>query len=259
MSETSATMMPAVFREHHPADHDAVAVAIALCWFLLLAGFVPDMVRGLVTGHRYVLSAHLHAASAFGWMVLLSWQALKIRGGRQADHRRHGRLIGGWLLTFVVLSALVTVWTADRARLAGTMLTPDGRPYNPAGLAFQLGHVIPFVVLTGLALMRTDQPALHKRLLLLGMFAVLDTGWSRWLGPDMVKLLGPGWAGQLLFRFPASWIMLAGMAWYDQATRGRLHPAFLPAAGLIFATQLGSAMIYFTPGWSALARRLLGA
>lgn len=239
------------FAAHHPADRDAVAVGIGLCWFFLLSGFVLDMVRALAEGHHYVPAAHVHAASALAWLALLTWQALKVRTGRLDDHRRHGRMIGGWLALVVVLSALATMWTADQARLA--------RPgYNPANMAFQLGHVIPFVIFTALALVRTDRPALHKRMLLLAVFAVLDTGWSRWLGHDITTLTGDGWAGQLLRRYPATWIMLAAMAAYDWRSRGRLHPAFLPAAGLILATELGAAALFFTPGWGALTRHLLG-
>ncbi len=238
------------FREHHAADRDAVAVAIALCWFMLLAGFIPDMLGNWVEGHSYVPAAHVHAASAVGWMTLLSWQALKVRRGQLAEHRRDGRRIGAVLAVLVIASAFATVWTADHARLA--------RPtFNPAFMAFQLGHLIPFTVLTAIALVRTDRPSLHKRLLLLAVFAVLDTGWSRWLGPDTVKLVGPGWAGQMLLRYPGCWAMLVAMAAYDIGTRGRLHPAFAPAAGLIVATQIGSAALYFTPGWAVLARHLL--
>ncbi|MBS0254116.1 MAG: hypothetical protein JSS36_02615 [Proteobacteria bacterium] len=239
----------ATFQEHHPADRDAVAVGIALCWFFLLSGFILDMLRALTEGHSYVIAAHFHAASALGWMLLLSWQALKVRHGRLADHRRHGRLIGGWLA--VVVSALATMWTADMARLAKPA-------FNPAGMAFQLGHVIPFVVFTAVALARTDRPGLHKRLMLLAMIAVLDTGWSRWVGHEFAQLLGDGWAGQLMRRYPASWIMLAAMAGYDWRTRGRLHPAFLPAAGLILVTQIGAALLFFTPGWGPLVRHALG-
>ena len=246
---TSRAAVP--FAQQHPADRDAVAAGIALCWFFLLSGFLLDMVRALGEGHHYVPAAHFHAASAVAWLALLSWQALKVRAGRLADHRRHGRQIGGWLAAFVVVSALVTMWTADQAHLA----QPG---YNPATMAFQLGHVIPFVVFTALALTRTDQPALHKRLLLLAVFAVLDTGWSRWVGHEIAMLSGDGWAGLLLRRYPATWLMLAAMALYDWSTRGRLHPAFVPATALIVATQAGAVALYFTPAWGALARHALG-
>jgi hypothetical protein len=241
------------FEQTHPADREAVAVAIALCWFGLLAGFIPDMVRQFGAGHSYVLSAHLHAASAIGWMALLSWQALKVRSGAMVAHRRDGRRFGPVLAAILVTSALVTVWTADRAAAA-----TQGAAFNPARLSIQLGHIIPFAVLTAVALTRTDRPALHKRLLLLAVFAILDTGWSRWLFRDLTTVLGEGLPLQLLGRFPLTWAMMAGMALFDYRTRGRLHPAFLPAAGLILATEAVSIALLFTPGWAPIARKLLG-
>ena len=251
-AQTTSTQ-PYTFEQSHPADRDAVAVAIALCWFGLLAGFIPDMFRQLAKGHSYVLSAHLHAASAFGWMVLVSWQALKIRGGQVAAHRQSGKRFGPVLAVILVVSALVTVWTADRAAAREIEST-----FNPARLSFQLGHIIPFAVLTTIALLRTDRPAMHKRLMLLGIFAILDTGWSRWLGQDLTALLGQGLARETLGRFPLTWALMAGMAVFDYRTRGRLHPAFLPAAGLILATQVCSIMLFYTPGWPDLAQTILG-
>lgn len=250
MSEQASTAPGREFAMSHPADRDAVAVAIALCWFGLLSGFVPAMLHNYVEGHSYVPSAHLHAASAFGWMALLSWQALKVRRGDLAGHRRNGRRIGPWLAAIVTVSALITVWTSDRAEMALS-------DFNPARLAFQVGHIIPFAVLSGIALWRTDRPDLHKRLMLLAVFAILDTGWSRWLANDLREILGTGLAQQLLARFPLTWALMAGMAIHDLRTRGRLHPGFLPAVGLILATEFGAAALYFAPWWPDLARRLL--
>lgn len=240
------------FEQTHPADRDAVAVAIALSWFGLLAGFIPDMLNQYAKAHSYVPSAHIHAASAFGWMLLISWQALKIRKGDVAAHRQSGKRFGPILAVILVVSALVTVWAADRARLA----TP-GTTFNPARLAFQIGHIIPFAVLTAIALTHTDRPALHKRMMLLAVFAILDTGWARWLGQDVTAIFGPGPAAEILGRFPLTWALMAGMAIYDRRTRGRLHPAFLPAAALILVTEFGAAALYFSPWWGEFARRVL--
>ncbi|MFN9578512.1 MAG: hypothetical protein ACK56H_00225, partial [Novosphingobium sp.] len=119
------------FNQTHPADRDAVAIAIALCWFGLLSGFIPDMLREYNAGHSYVPSAHVHAATAFGWMLLLSWQALKVRRGQMTEHRRNGQRFGPWLAAIVTVSALITVWTADRVLLSS-------QEFNPARLAFQV-------------------------------------------------------------------------------------------------------------------------
>lgn len=240
------------FEQTHPADHAAVATAIGLCWFGLLAGFIPDMLKQFNEGHAYVPAAHVHAASAWGWMMLLSWQALKVRSGDIAGHRRNGRRFAPFLAPVLVISALATIWTADRAAAA------TNPAYNPARLAFQIGHIIPFAILTAIGLARTDRPDLHKRLMLLAVFAILDTGMSRWLGPSLKQAMSPGPVLEVIGRYPLTWALIAGMALYDMRTRGRLHPAFLPAAGLILATEAISAILFFTPAWTDTARVLLG-
>lgn len=240
------------FEQSHPADRMAVGVAIGLCWFDLLAGFIPDMLRQFNEGHAYVPAAHIHAASAWGWMMLLTWQAFKVRNGDIAGHRRNGKRFAPILAPIVVISALVTIWTADRAAAA------TNPAYNPARLAFQIGHIVPFAVLTVIGLLRTGRPDLHKRLMLLAVFAILDTGMFRWLSPGLKEALGPGPALEILARFPLTWALMAGMALFDIRTRGRVHPAFAAAAALILVTEFGAAVLFYTPGWTPVARSLLG-
>lgn len=239
------------FEATHPADRDAVALMIALTWFGLLSGFVPEIMQGFAQGKSYHPITHLHAASAVGWMLLLTWQALAVRSGNMRRHKAYGRRIGPWLAIIVTVSALVTVWLTDRARIAVN-------DFDPRRLSFQIGHIIPFAVLSGIALWRTDRPALHKRLQLLAVIAVLDTGWSRWLGSSMVELFGRGPAGMMLARFPLTWALIAAMAIYDIKTRGRLHGAFLPSVALIIATEFGACYLYFEPWWSQTALWMLG-
>jgi uncharacterized membrane protein len=250
-SDSSTAARAVGFAATHPADRDAVAIAIAACWFGLLSGFVPEIVKGAAEGKTYVPSTYIHSASSVGWMVLLSWQALLVRRGEVPRHRKTGKRIGPWLAPLVVISALVTIWTSDRVLIA------QGS-FNPARLSFQVGHAIAFGALAGIALWRTDRPDMHKRLMLLAVFAMLDTGWSRWLGPSIVDLMGSGPVPQMLARFPLTWALMIAMAWFDMATRGRLHPAFLPASAFILATEFGALALYFAPWWPQVALRLLG-
>lgn len=239
------------FSKTHPNDRNAVLVAIALLWFGLLVGFIPDMLKDLVEGHQYQIVTHLHAASAVGWMTLLTWQALLIRTAKPAVHRANGKRLGPILGAIVTVSAVATAWFADHARL--------GNPsFNPAVMAFQLGHVFPFAVFTAIGLANTDQPALHKRMILLGIIGIVDAGWSRWIGLDIRELLGQGYAGQLLGRYPLTWALMMAMGVYDQITYGRLHPAFLPAVAFTLFTQIGAATLYFAPWWPSIAVQILG-
>lgn len=238
------------FTMTHPRDRDAVLVMVGLLWFGLLAGFIPDMLRNVIKGREYQLVTHLHAASSVAWMSLLTWQALLIREHKPAVHRTTGKRYGLLLGAIVAVSAVATVWFADHARLGNAS-------FNPAVMAFQLGHVFPFAVLTAIGLANTHQPDLHKRMILLGIIGIVDAGWSRWIGLDIRELIGAGYAGQLLSRYPLSWALMLAMAMYDHATRGRLHPAFLPAVGFTLCTQFAAAILFFAPWWPDVAVAIL--
>lgn len=242
------------FDRSHPNDRSAVLVGIGLLWFGLLAGFLPDMAQHFATpsAKPYELVTHLHAALSFGWMLLLSWQMIRVRSGDMAGHRANGRRFGPFVPPALVLTAIGTIWASDRAKLA---LDPD---WPVQRMATQLGHLIPFAILTAAALLQTRRPGAHKRLLIMAMAAVLDTGLTRWMGEPIITILGDGPAGQTLSRFPLTWGMLALLAAYDLSTRQRLHPQFVPAAVFILATEAGSIWLYFQPWWPAVARGLLG-
>ncbi|TFU03710.1 hypothetical protein EUV02_11230 [Polymorphobacter arshaanensis] len=254
-----ATMQAAVprgqadFDRSMPHDRTAVLVAIGVLWFALLSGFIPDMLKiaGDPTAKPYEPITHLHALLAFGWMALLTWQAGRVRVGDIAGHRRSGRRFGPAMAAAVAVTALGTVWAADRARLVLGGIKIER-------LSFQLGHIIPFAVLTAAALLMTRQPGAHKRLMILAVAAITDTGFSRWLGPQIKTLLGDGPATEMLGRFPIAWGLILAMAAYDLYSRGRLHPVFLPAAGLIIGTEMVSLWLYLSPWWPAVATRMIG-
>ncbi len=235
-----------------PMDHTAVLIAVGVLWFALLSGFVPDMLHRFVDpqARPYQPVTHVHAALSFGWMVL-TWQAVRVRVGDMAGHRAMGRRLGWPVATALTITAVMTIIATDRAVWAmGTL--------SLSRVAFQFGHVIPFAVLTGWALASTHRPGAHKRLLILAVAAVTDTGLSRWLGTDMRLLFNDAPAAQLFGRFLFTWALLFGMAGYDLATRGRLHPVWLPAAALVLGTEALSMWLYVSPWWPPIAMRLLG-
>lgn len=231
------------FDQLHPVDRTAVLISVCLIWFGLLSDFLPNMSGDFAspTAKAYELIKHLHAALSVGWMVLLSWQMMRVRAGNMAGHRATGRRYGPLLATALVVTAIGTKWAADRKQLA----------LNPAWptqcMASQLGHLIPFAVLTATALRQTRRPGAHKRLLIMATAAVLDTGLTHWLGTSITDILGDGPLGQTLSRFPVTWGMLGLMLAYDLATRRRLHPQFVPAAALILGTEAVSIKLHFHP------------
>ena len=94
---------------------------------------------------------------------------------------------------------------------------------------------------------------------LLGTLYITDAGFARWLGGPIEPWLGDSyWATWATLYFPAfALVLLAGA--YDLLTRRRLHPAYMAGAAWIFAVQMLALSLYFSPAWTADARRIIAA
>jgi hypothetical protein len=242
----------APFAARHGADHTAVGIMMGLIWFVILAGFVPDMMRR-VTEHAppYQLVTHAHAFLAVTWLVLLTSQSALIRMGDTARHIRIGR-IGRWAGLALFAASVATALSADLSRLHAV-------GFQPQRLAFQLSHILVFGGLAIWAFASTKDPAAHKRLILLATLAMADAGASRWLGDELSQLLGDGFFGQWAIRYPIPLALVGAIGVYDLVTRRRLHPVYLPAAGLIAGSQLLAIWLSFQPAFIAACGAFLSA
>jgi hypothetical protein len=238
------------FSDRLPSDFPAVMTMIGLLWFGLLAGFVPDTLHKLSTGRSYALVIHAHAFLAVTWMSLLTWQALQAGSGRLVEHQRNGR-IGRWAALALVTVSVPAAFVSDVAH----MHAPG---FVGSRLALQYVHLVVFAVLTLAAFLNTRHPDAHKRLLLMGVVAIMDAGFSRWLGEGVVGMMGEGPLTEWALRYPLSLGLLALMGGYDLATRGRLHPVFVPAALLIFTSQIFALWLYYWPPFQTMTARLFG-
>lgn len=227
-----------------PSDRSAVAALIGAIWAIILAGFMPDMLERAMPGARpYAPITHLHAFVAVSWLALLTSQAFVVRQGRGALHMRIGRT-GRWLALVMLVVSIATAVTADVSRI--TLPT-----FKPQFLAFQISHVLVFAGLAAWSFASVRRPGAHKRLLLIATIALTDAGTSRWIGGTVSDLLGPGAFTEWALRYPIPLALIWAIAAYDVATRGRLHPVFLPAAGIVAGTQLLAVWLYFQPGFIA--------
>ena len=73
------------FLFRHPWDRYAFPGFVALIWFVILMGFVPDIIHKFRRqGFNYPLAVHIHAAVYVSWLVLLTVQTVLIGRGRVA-------------------------------------------------------------------------------------------------------------------------------------------------------------------------------
>ncbi|HVW22784.1 MAG TPA: hypothetical protein VHC86_16335 [Opitutaceae bacterium] len=249
---------PARYAPNHPWDRNFHLAIIALAWLGILRGFGGDIVDH-ITQHRqaYPFIVHVHAAVFVAWLALFTVQIYLVRGRRLAAHRRLGFGLA-WLAGLMAILGPATALTVQHLRLVNhwEVIPPVDLPQF---ISVQFTDIIAFVALTAAGILYRNEPAAHKRLMLLGTLYITDAGFARWLAPGWNALLGPGfWPFWVASYFgPAVLVALVGI--YDLATRRRLHPAYVAGAAWVFGIQLLATALFFSPGWAVWARRIIAA
>jgi len=241
------------FTPQHPWDRNFYLVMVALAWLGILRGFGAEIVNH-VTKHKpaFALIVHVHAVVFVAWLVLFTVQVFLVRLRKLSVHKQLGLWLVGLAGLMVILGPATALTVQHRS-----MADPHG---DPGFLSVQFTDILAFASLTTAALLLRRRPAAHKRLMLLGTLYITDAGFARWLADGIIARLGDGyWAFWVaLYVGPNVLVLLAGA--YDLATRRRqLHPAYLAGAAWIFAVQMLALSLYFSPAWTACAKRIIAA
>lgn len=183
MSSSATTVLPATppraarRRLFFPAMALLLAAAV-------VAGFWNTLYAPAQPLRPYLL---LHGIAVSAWFALFAVQTLLVASGRTALHRKLG-LLGLCLAVVVVATALYTLaqmpenWRRDgidiqaRRGLLGLVLWGD------------LGALVAFATLLGVAVHQRRRPDAHRRLMLLAMFSIIS--------PALIRVAGlPPFAG----------------------------------------------------------------
>ena len=183
----------------------------------------------------------VHGALMTAWIGLFLAQIALVMGGRTDLHRRLGRL-GPYLLGAIIVVALPTLLTA--ARLGGNHMPGPALP----ALALVLGFLFTFIGVATAALLFTNRPDIHKRLMLVATLVAVEAGTSRL----PVEFLDSLWRVHL-----ANDSLLFAFVLYDTIRNRRLHPAFLWGTVAVVGMQVVTAWISGTGTWLAIASRLV--
>jgi hypothetical protein len=183
----------------------------------------------------YTPLIHLHAAVMFAWCVLLMAQAWLVAGGRIALHRRLGMCGFALYLAMVVVGPLVAIHSVTR--------------YGPDELSFlavSLGNVVAYALLLGAAFLWRRRPDLHKRLMCLGMVALLSAPFGRLAELPLLlqHVIGPGL------------VVVALIAW-DWHTRRNLHPVTRWLGPAVLLWELLPNLYMESEAWLRIARWLV--
>ena len=137
---------------------------------------------------------HIHAFVFFSWSILLVVQAWLVVSNRTIRHKQLGLL--GLILYFglVVTGPLVAVRSAIRY---------GGSTDELAFLAVSLGNAAAYTLILGAAFLLRRRPDFHKRLMLVGMVALLTAPFGRLVpfpyllehvvGPSVVVIALAAW------------------------------------------------------------------
>lgn len=190
-------------------------LCVALAGVLVLGFGRTFFLQPLFQAKPLTVPLVIHGLCGTGWFALLVWQALQVRKGNMAGHRKIGGRLGMVLATLAVLSAMwIVSLTAFDGKATGSGLS------DQSGLFIQLGTTSWFAVLVVLGFRATKRPDYHKRYMIMASIAMLAPAYSR-----IARLLVEG-------RSPVdsafiSVPLIAALFFNDFKTLGRAHPVTL--------------------------------
>lgn len=211
----------------------------------VFVGFAPSYyLRPLIPApphlHPATTLVHLHGAVFTAWILLFMTQVSLVTAGRRDLHRKLGPL------GLVLVAAMIGI---GLAATFGQVARRSGPPLDPLSwLAVPLFSVLGFGVCFLVALAFRQDAGAHKRLMVLGMAAMLSAAFARMsFIPPMLSLLV----------LPNLYLVALGI--WDIASSRRLHPATVWGGLLLLFTTVTPLFVWTTPAWLAFARWITGS
>ena len=237
------------FPQNHPWDRNFFLLWVALIWFGVGLGFIPEIVQHFAKHEKpYPLITHVHGAAFGGWLVLTTAQVLLIRTRNTALHRRMGWVMLAWGAAMLALGPAVA-WNAQ-TRDFGTPAS------DPGFWSIQIIDMVSFGVLGGAGVLLRANASAHKRLMLLATLCIADAGYARFTGPLMENRFGNAFVPEHIGLYGVTALMIVGIGVYDLITRRRLHPAYVAGAAWGLSGQALATFLWHDPAWVAYATRL---
>jgi len=131
-----------------------------------IAGFSNFAVQLPAQRPPFTLWLNLHAATSFGWLLLLVTQNALIRSSNIPLHRKLGQWGGVIAAGLVISGAIVAIQAIQRTG-------------NLDNASFQVVNLINFCILVGLGLAARKRSNQHKRFMLIATIAILPPSVAR--------------------------------------------------------------------------------
>jgi hypothetical protein len=231
-----------------PATATPAADRLFFAWLALailsmaVAGFTRTYILvpfvGLPAGSLPpTVLVHFHAAISFAWCVLLLAQSSLVVAGHTLRHSKLGWIGFALYIGLVVTGPLVAIRSVARA---------GSPPDELAFLAVSLGNVLAYTAIFGAAFHWRRRPAIHKRLMMVGMVVLLSAPFGRLidLPYQLPHVLGPGL------------VVLALVAW-DHYALGGVHPVTKCLGPAVLAWELVPNLYMDSSWWLSFSRWLV--
>ncbi len=199
--------------------------------------------RGFFDARALTLFLHIHGAVMTGWIVLFLVQSALIAGHRVQLHRRLGVLGACLGVLVVIFGATATLMAASREVRGHTGFVP----LQLSILALELTQILLFAWFVGSALLQRRSPGVHKRYMLLGTLCMLPN-------PE-VRML-PFIQNNLVILLLWSVVVFALVA-VDGARYGRIHTSFVRGAAIANVALYIAYFVSETAGWRDFASRMV--
>jgi hypothetical protein len=229
-------------------------VAMALVALLIaIAGFGPAAVDTDVRKGPLTWAVGAHGAVFSAWLLLFLTQSILVRKRSMTVHRRLGYAGAGLAVLMVVTGYFTAIAMARRGYdLSGDLVATvdDARTM----LVFQLGDLVSFSILVGLAIWYRHRSDVHKRLMLLATLGTLmPAALAHIIGhsPVLREIKAPIILVPLI-------ALLSASAVHDRLSLGRIHPVSLwVALALLVWANLRAALIGPSDAWHHFAAWLI--
>lgn len=211
---------------------------------LIVFGFLQWAARGFVVPATVPIWVHIHALAMVAWLALFVTQNMLAGRGNLPLHRTLG-----WaslaLVIFVVLIGSFTGIKATELHRVPPFFT------NAYFLALTQIEVVLFAAMFAAAITMRRQTQWHRRLMLGATVLLMEPGFGRLLP---MPLLGPVAGPWVETAFQLA--VLAIVMIHDRRTLGRIHPATLCSAGVIFAAHVVIVALSLTPSFIVFAESI---
>lgn len=241
-------------RPHKPRSESWFYSIMALVAIgVAIAGFAPTALETDTRRAPISWAVFAHGAVFGAWLLLFLAQTIFIRTKNITLHRRVGYLGAALAILMVVSGYLTAISMARRGfDLSGDLIQENGDPL--ALLVFQLGDLLSFSILVGLAVKFRNRPEVHKRLMLLATIgALMPAALTHIIGhsPVLRSISAP------IIVFPL-FLLLFASAIYDRIKTDKFHPVSLWVATALFIwSNLRAVVIGPSDAWHQFASWLI--